>query len=74
VTPAPAVPPAKGGRLALFCETCHRREFGDPTWRCPEHPSKTVVQANRPYFSIPHETPSVKGLKTVDPALQKPSG
>jgi hypothetical protein len=57
-----------GERLALFCTECKRREFGDPNWRCPQHPNKTVVQRNMPYFGKQVPTPKVRGLQVVDPS------
>lgn len=56
----------KPGRLALVCTRCNRRQFGDPGWRCPEHPAQTVVQRNRPYLGQEVPTPDI-GLPVVDP-------
>ena len=39
-----------GVRIARWCSECHRREFGDPKWVCPQHPGKTITQPNKPYF------------------------
>lgn len=62
----------KPGRLALFCTKCNRRQFGDPKWRCPEHPQATAVQKNRPYHG--QEVPTIDiGLPIIDampPALR----
>lgn len=56
----------KPGRLALVCTVCNRRQFGDPGWRCPEHPGQTVVQRNRPYLGQPVPNRDI-GLPVVDP-------
>lgn len=66
----PDLPPGQGpraytGRLMLFCEECRRRS-SEPTWRCAEHPRKTVIQKNRPYLGIEIPTPEVEGLRVVD--------
>jgi hypothetical protein len=58
-------------RLALICLECSRREFGDPTWRCPLHRGKTAIQKNRPYFGNPLPQPKINGLQVVDPARPK---
>ena len=42
--------PWPGQRIARFCTECHRRTFGDPEWKCPDHPRKTITQPNNPYF------------------------
>jgi hypothetical protein len=42
-----------GVRIARICTQCNTRRFGDPNWRCEEHPNKTVNQANVPYLGQP---------------------
>lgn len=37
-------------RVVRVCQECQTRVFDNPTWKCAQHPSKTITQTNRPYM------------------------